>query len=206
MMITAMKSLSAGCDHGRFELHLVGGFIDQRWLSHRLTLQLLETFNNQSENIHLITCCVTELNDVVKKLHHCPAIYGIAVDVKTGEIFHATFPEKGPDEDIRSARSFMGGPMLSIYDAKMQQMQIGPYEWTHFPDAEFWLQQSDAVILQNMSTSPLVEPPHFVKHIKSTLQFLNDHPVPDDSLFPNGRSRIYKKNAQGLWERIDGLA
>lgn len=32
-----------------------------------------------------------------------------AVNVKTGEIFQATFPDRGPDEDVRAARTFLGG-------------------------------------------------------------------------------------------------
>ena len=31
-----------------------------------------------------------------------------AVNVKTGEVFPATFPEKGPDLDIRGALCFAG--------------------------------------------------------------------------------------------------
>lgn len=38
--------------------------------------------------------------------------------------------------------------MISIYDAKAEQMQIEPYEWIPFPTAEFWLQQPDHRILQ----------------------------------------------------------
>ncbi|XP_038676638.1 protein N-terminal asparagine amidohydrolase [Scyliorhinus canicula] len=204
LMLNATKSLSVGCDSGRYEVHLIGGFIDERSLSHALTLELLKAFNRESENIHLETYCLTELNDVVKKNVHWPVIYGIAINVKTGEIFHATFPDKGPDEVIRSARNFLGGSVISIYDAKVEQLQIEPYEWTPFPAAPFWFQQSDQVILQNFSTSPLVEPPDFAKHMRSIFQFLNRHPK--ESLFPTGRSRIYKKTADGLWERIDYAA
>ncbi|XP_041061965.1 protein N-terminal asparagine amidohydrolase isoform X1 [Carcharodon carcharias] len=204
LMLNAVKSLSVGCDSGRYEVHLIGGFIDERSLSHKLTLELLEAFNRQSENIHLETYCLTELNDVVKKNVHWPVIYGIAVNVKTGEIFHATFPDRGPDEVIRSARNFLGGSIMSVYDAKVEQLQIESYQWTLFPAAQFWLQQTDQVILQNFSTSPLVEPPHFVKHMRSIFQFLIRYP--EESLFPKGRSRIYKKTADGLWERIDCAA
>ncbi|XP_072337917.1 protein N-terminal asparagine amidohydrolase isoform X1 [Scyliorhinus torazame] len=238
LMLNATKSLSVGCDSGRYEVHLIGGFIDERSLSHTLTLELLKAFDRESENIHLETYCLTELNDVVKKNVHWPVIYGIAVNVKTGEIFHATFPDKGPDEVIRSARNFLGGSVsfesfskfkshlksprspaknrvdfskvhsfskvMSIYDAEVEQLQIEPFEWTPFPAAPFWFQQNDQVILQNFSTSPLVEPPDFAQHMRSIFQFLNRRPK--ESLFPKGRSRIYKKTADGLWERIDYAA
>ncbi|XP_069761917.1 protein N-terminal asparagine amidohydrolase isoform X2 [Narcine bancroftii] len=199
-MLSAVKSLSDGCSNGRYEVHLVGGFLDQYLLSHRLTRELLEAFSIQSENMHLETYCVTELNDVMKQNIHWPVIYGIAINVKTGEIFRATFPDKGPDEDVRGARTFLGGSMISIYDVKMEQLQIEPYEWSPFPDAEFWLQQPDHLILESYSTSPIVEPPHFVKHMKNIFQFLSTNPK--EALFPKGEPRIYKKTAEGYWERI----
>ncbi|XP_020391199.2 protein N-terminal asparagine amidohydrolase isoform X1 [Rhincodon typus] len=204
LMFNAVKSLSVGCDSGRYEVHLVGGFIDERSLSHRLTLELLEALNCQSENIHLETYCLTELNDVVKQNIHWPVIYGIAVNVKTGDIFHATFPDRGPDEVIRAARTFLGGSIMSIYNAKEEQLQIDPYQWKQFTAAQFWLQQTDQVILQNFSTSPLVEPSHFVTQERSVFRFLSRYP--EEPLFPKGRSRIYKKTSDGLWERIDCAA
>ncbi|XP_078097017.1 protein N-terminal asparagine amidohydrolase [Mustelus asterias] len=201
LMLNAVKSLSVGCDSGRYEAHLIGGYIDERSSSQSLSLELLEVFNEQPENIHLATYCLTELNDVVKEDIHCPVIYGIAVSVKTGEIFHANFPDKGPDEVIRSARNLLGGSVLSVYDAEMKQLQVKPYPWAPFPDAEFWFQQTDQMILQYFSTSPLVEPPYFANHMRSIFQFLNHSPK--EPLFPQGRSRNYKKTATGLWERIE---
>ncbi|XP_023792412.1 protein N-terminal asparagine amidohydrolase isoform X1 [Cyanistes caeruleus] len=201
------------------EVHLVGGFNDDRQLSQKLTNQLLNSsalppltdsfavlvitgaFDLQPEDVHLVTFCVTELNDREEQDIHFPIIYGIAVNVKTAEIFPATFPEKGPDEDLRSAHVLTGAPLTNIYDAKTEQLQIGPYFWGPFPHVDFWLEQDDAQILQNLSTSPLAEPPHFVSHIRSTLTFLKEHPFPSRSLFPDRKPRIYKKNEEGLWEQ-----
>ncbi|XP_006001779.1 protein N-terminal asparagine amidohydrolase [Latimeria chalumnae] len=201
MMVSTVKSLSVASQSGRLELHLVGGFIDDRRLSQKLTLQLLGAFDCQLEDVHLVTYCVTELNDVVKKGVHWPIIYGIAVDITKGEIFPAAFPDKSPDEDLRSARTFTGGPMINIYDAETQQLKIKPCFWFPFPDVDFWLAQKDEMILKGISTSPLVEPSHFVPHLRSTLRFLKEHPIPDNLLFPDGQPRIYKKNVNGLWER-----
>lgn len=38
--------------------------------------------------------------------------------------------------------------MISIYDAKTEQLRIGPYSWTPFPHVDFWLQQDDKQILE----------------------------------------------------------
>ncbi|KAM6080127.1 protein N-terminal asparagine amidohydrolase isoform 3-T3 [Theristicus caerulescens] len=202
LIMSSVKSFSNTTGYGRLEVHLVGGFNDDRQLSQKLTNQLLRAFDLQPDDVHLVTFCVTELNDREEKDVHFPIIYGIAVNVKTAEIFPATFPEKGPDEDLRSAHVLTGATLTNIYDAKMEQLHIGPYFWRPFPHVDFWLEQDDKQILQNLSTSPLAEPPHFVSHIRSTLTFLKEHPFPSRSLFPDRKPRIYKKNEEGLWEQV----
>ncbi|XP_075623562.1 protein N-terminal asparagine amidohydrolase isoform X4 [Balearica regulorum gibbericeps] len=200
--MSSVKSFSDTTGYGRLEVHLVGGFNDDRQLSQKLTNQLLRAFDLQPDDVHLVTFCVTELNDREERDIHFPIIYGIAVNVKTAEIFPATFPEKGPDEDLRSAHVLTGATLTNIYDTKREQLHIGPYFWSPFPHVDFWLEQDDQQILQNLSTSPLAEPPHFVSHIRSTLTFLKDHPFPSCSLFPDRKPRIYKKNEEGLWEQV----
>uniref|UniRef100_A0A672HY52 Protein N-terminal asparagine amidohydrolase-like n=1 Tax=Salarias fasciatus TaxID=181472 RepID=A0A672HY52_SALFA len=161
--VKAVKSLSDACKEGRLELHLVGGFNDESKMSHNLSLNILAAFQNQEEDIHLETCCTTEMNDVLVDGIHKPIIYGIGVKVETGEVFPASFTFKGPAENLRSARTFTGGEYLS--------------------------------------TSPMAEPPHFVQHMKSTIQFVLDHPNPD-SLFPGGQPQLYRKAETGDWKRV----
>lgn len=51
--------------------------------------------------IDLTQACVGELNTTVRGENNCPIIYGIGVNTRTGEIFPATFPDKGPDIQLR---------------------------------------------------------------------------------------------------------
>ncbi|KAG8145578.1 hypothetical protein E2320_012093 [Naja naja] len=153
-IVNAVKVLSLSTECGRLELHLVGGFCDDRRLSQRLTSQLLRAFDRLLDNVYLMTFCVTELNDRQENGRHLPYIYGIAANVKTGEIFHATFPDRGPDEDMRSARVLSGAKMISIYDSKKKQLCIGPYYWMPFPHVDFWLEQSNQSILQVAGVLP----------------------------------------------------
>ncbi|XP_063790429.1 protein N-terminal asparagine amidohydrolase isoform X2 [Pseudophryne corroboree] len=182
-ILHSVKSLSP-ISEGRLELHIVGGFHDQRQLSQKLSHQLLKIFDKQPEEVHLVTFCVT------------------AVNVKTGEIFKAKFPDHQPDEDLRSAYILTGGQMVNIYDAKAEQLNIGPYTWTTIPNIDYWLKEDDENILHCFSTSPLAEPPHFVQHMRSALQFLKDNPHPQTSTFPDGKPHSYRKLANGQWERI----
>ncbi|KAM5228146.1 protein N-terminal asparagine amidohydrolase isoform 2-T2 [Ctenodactylus gundi] len=184
LIVNSIKSFSDHTQCGRLEVHLVGGFSDDRQLSQKLTHQLLK------------------LNDREENENHFPVIYGIAVNIKTAEIYRASFQDRGPEEQLRAARALAGGPMISIYDAQTEQLQIGPYSWMPFPHVDFWLQQDDKQILENLSTSPLAEPPHFVEHIRSTLLFLKKYPSPMNTLFPGNKALLYKKNEDGLWEKI----
>ncbi|EDL96178.1 rCG49780, isoform CRA_a [Rattus norvegicus] len=156
-----------------------------------------EQLLSASASLHFL-----ELNDREENENHFPIIYGIAVNIKTAEIYRASFQDRGPEEQLRAARALAGGPMISIYDAKTEQLRIGPCSWTPFPHVDFWLQQDDKQILENLSTSPLAEPPHFVDHIRSTLMFLKKFPSPENILFPGNKALLYRKNKDGLWEKI----
>ncbi|XP_066521747.1 protein N-terminal asparagine amidohydrolase [Hoplias malabaricus] len=200
-LVNAVTSLSNPTKEGRLELHLVGGFDDDSHTSHKLSLNILAAFQKQKEEIHLETCCITDMNDVLTDGVHRPIVYGIGVNVKTGELFPASFPQRGPAEDLRSARTFTGGQMAEVYDSSKEQIKIGPCRWTPNKDIAFWLSQEDNTILQFLSTSPYAEPPHFVQHIKSTIRFLLDHPNAD-SHFPGGQPQHFQRTAQGAWERV----
>ncbi|XP_077428185.1 protein N-terminal asparagine amidohydrolase isoform X1 [Vanacampus margaritifer] len=230
LLLKSVTSLSTCCNEGRLELHLVGGFKDDAMTSHELSLNILAAFQQLKDDIHLQTCCVTgnlmcrlnivhimssflsnpfisaffpspEMNDLDVNGVHKPAVYGVGVNVKTGKVFPATFPCKGPAEDLRSARTFTGGQMVDIYDSSRGLVKVGPCKWSPNLEIAFWLSQEDAIILKYLSTSPKAEPPHFVHHIKSTIQFLLKHPS-SDGLFPGGQPQLYHRIESGDWERI----
>ncbi|KAF4080110.1 hypothetical protein AMELA_G00166710 [Ameiurus melas] len=201
LLINAVTALSNPAKPGRLELHLVGGFEDDNKTSHNLSREILAEFQKQKEEIHLETCCITDMNDVVTDGIHRPIIYGIGVNVKTGEVFPAVFPHRGPAADLRSARSFTGGQIANVYDSSKEQLKIGPCRWPPSMDIAFWLDEDDETILQCLSTSPYAEPPHFVQHIKSTIRFLLEHPNPD-ALFPGSQPQLFQRSEQGEWERV----
>ncbi|XP_026158650.1 protein N-terminal asparagine amidohydrolase [Mastacembelus armatus] len=201
LLVKAVTSLGNASKEGRLELHLVGGFSDDAKTSHKLSLNILAAFQNQTEDVHLETCCITEMNDTVVDGNHKPVVYGIGVNVKTGDVFPASFTHKGPAEELRSARTFTGGQMADIYDSSRGLVKIGPCKWSPNLDIAFWLSQNDDTILQYLSTSPMAEPPHFVQHMKSTIQFLLEHPT-SDSLFPGGQPQLYHRTEKGDWERV----
>ncbi|CAG0884174.1 unnamed protein product [Darwinula stevensoni] len=199
-LVQRVQELSLGYPEGRLELHLVGGFHDSRGISEDIATQLLYAFHKLPMEIDLVLLCVGELNSTIRGGIHWPIIYGIAVNVKTGEIFPATFPEKGPDMPLRNARHFTGGhQILDIYDANLGLMRIGPFNYEPLRGVDLWLQQSDDFILQHLSTSPEVEPPHFVMQVRSTLKHIQEHPFPSVTIFPDNRPHFYRKDESGAW-------
>ncbi|KAF7667198.1 hypothetical protein LDENG_00075040 [Lucifuga dentata] len=201
LIVTAVTSLSNLSKEGRLELHLVGGFNDKTKTSHKLSFNLLAAFHKQKEDIHLETCCITEMNDIIVDGTHRPIVYGVGVNVKMGDVFPASFTYKGPAEELRSARTFTGGQMADTYDSSRGYIKIGPCEWSPNLDIAFWLSQNDDTILKYLSTSPMAEPPHFVHYMKSTIRFLLEHPD-SDSLFPRGQPQLYHRTEEGDWEKI----
>ena len=65
-------------------------------------------------DLDLETCCIGDLCTLNRNGIAWPIIYGIGVNVKTGDIFPAQFSEKGPDLDIRYARTLTGGDNVGV--------------------------------------------------------------------------------------------
>ena len=92
--------------------------------------------------------------------------------------------------------------MLEIYDCSREELRIGPFSYEPMRAVDIWLQQSDDFLLQSLSTSPEVAPPHFVPHLRSTLKRIKDDPYPSVTLFHSNLPRYYRKDdASGQWMR-----
>lgn len=202
-MICRIQELSSSYHDGRYELHLIGGFHDGRGTSQTISQSILNIFHKQQLVVHLVTLCVCEMNDIVRGSTHWPIIYGTGIDVKTGEIFPATFPDRGPDMALRSARHFTGShQMLEIYDCAVGLLKIGPFTYDPMRGVDLWLSQGDDFIRQHLSTSPEVEPPHFAHQVRAALKHIQQHPYPDVTIFPDNKSHLYQKDEAGQWIRI----
>ena len=70
--------------------------------------------HKQRTDLDLITCCIGELCTLHRNGVPWPIVYGIGINVKTGDIFPAQFTDKGPDLDIRMARTLTGGDNVGV--------------------------------------------------------------------------------------------
>ncbi|EZA61324.1 hypothetical protein DMN91_012644 [Ooceraea biroi] len=201
-MIQRVTELSVVYPESRLELQLVGGYSDPRNYSEELFYTILSAFHKQPREIDLTLCCVGELNTTVRGGIHWPVIYGIGLNVKTGEIFPATFPDKGPEQALRCARQLTGGQqVLDIYDCSLGLLKIGPFNYDPLRGVDLWLAQTDQVILQHLSTSPEVEQPHFVSQVRATLKYIQDNQFPAITVFRDNRPHYYRRDeATGVWQ------
>lgn len=78
--------------------------------------------------IDLTQACVGELNTILRGETNWPIIYGVGVNIKTGEIFPASFPDKGPDLQLRQARNFTGGQTVSNFIDLFRQNKNRAYD------------------------------------------------------------------------------
>ena len=74
----------------------------------------VEVLHKQRTDLDLITCCIGELCTLHRNGVPWPIVYGIGINVKTGDIFPAQFTDKGPDLDIRMARTLTGGDNVGV--------------------------------------------------------------------------------------------
>ncbi|XP_013394418.1 protein N-terminal asparagine amidohydrolase [Lingula anatina] len=204
-MVKLVTNLSEGKMNGRIEVHMYGGFIDDQNTSAELSLSLLDALHKQPEDIHLMTACITDLNDEVRGGIHWPVFYGVAVNVKTGETFKASFPDKGPDIPLRAGTHFTGmEEMMNMYDMERKLLKIGPFSYGPFPYIDRLLLLPDEYYRMHLSTSPAQEPSGFEADVRKTLEQIKNHPDPMKTVFIDGKPRFYKKEKDGNWVRVDG--
>ncbi|XP_025112669.1 protein N-terminal asparagine amidohydrolase-like isoform X2 [Pomacea canaliculata] len=107
-MVQLILELSQHKLEGRLEFHVVGGFMDDNHISEKISMALFRHLSQCKEDIYLVTACIGDVNTTYKNGVPFPVIYGVAVDVQTGAIYNASFPDHGPDEPLRSTRVFSG--------------------------------------------------------------------------------------------------
>ncbi|XP_070140327.1 protein N-terminal asparagine amidohydrolase isoform X1 [Drosophila kikkawai] len=203
-MVTRVQELAVGYPEGRIELQLIGGYRDVNNYGEEVFFSIMQSFHNHHLEIDLTQACVGDLNTMMRGEINCPIIYGVGVNIKTGEIFPATFPDRGPDRELRDARIFMGAQsVLDVYDSSLGMLRIGPFNYDPLRGADLWLSQTDEFLLQHLSSSPDVEPPHFAPQTRATIKFIQENQFPAVTVFRDNRPRYFRRDdATGCWVLI----
>lgn len=185
----------------------MGAFADTKGLGSTLVTSLLGCLHRQRSSLELVTLCVGELCTVRRSGTPWPLLYGVGVNVKTGDIFPAQFTDKGPDMDLRTARTLTGGEtvgLMDIYDCQREELRIGPFSYEPMRAVDIWLQQTDEFILQSLHPCPEVSPPSFLPLLRQTLKRIKQDPYPSVSIFGSNQPRLYRKDdLTGHWVRYN---
>ncbi|RUS71364.1 hypothetical protein EGW08_020873 [Elysia chlorotica] len=201
-MISIVEDLTEDMQAGRLEVHLVGGFVDERKNSHEVSDKVIEALCESSYRLHLVTACITHFNTEYRNSVPFPIIYGVAFDVKAGRLFRAKFPDKGPDMALRGARHCTGSKEnLNIYNPQTHRLEIGPFHYDRLPNVDLFLSLPESHIRKYLSTSPEQEPDTFCESVRAGLIQLRDFPNPLQTVFNGGKPKVYAKDKRsGLWQ------
>ena len=108
-----------------------------------------DAFHKEPVEIDLVFACVGEMNTTIRGGLAWPIVYGVGkissvicyriishlsicklgFNVKTGELFNATFPDKGPDMALRSARQLTGSSHVIRHSSETKQIR----KYLNFP-------------------------------------------------------------------------
>lgn len=206
-MVTSLTGLTMSSSPFRLQISLIGGFADNKNVSASLLLPILGTIHANPHYFEVGQLCVGEACTSVARDTGLalPLVTGVGLSLKTGELFPAMFTDKGPDMDLRLARTLTGGEkvgMLAVYDCVHEEMVIGPFTYSPMRAVDIWLQQNDQFLLQSLSPCPeaIEDKERFTASLRATLRVIKEHPYPSVTLFPANNSRNYRKdNNTGHW-------
>jgi protein N-terminal asparagine amidohydrolase len=183
------------------DVHLVGGYIDEKKQSLGISLSILEVLLNHSTKFNLETVCIltaNTTNDQIGKFYK-PIIRGVAMATLTGKLVNAEFLDKGPDFALRGTCGFTGGDELrEIFDIEKNMIKIEPCLYESIGHAPTLITFGDEKLLLNTSSSPLVEDENFTTEMRNVLKFMIENP--NAKKFFNGKTRYWKR-IDGKWEK-----
>ena len=186
------------CDKQPLELYVVGGYQDERDMSEELSMDLMKYFIHSRQHFIVRILAIGRLNTIHvdgNDPHNAPILCGSAVELSTGKVFPANFSYRGPDETIRHLRlSFCSrkNGFVDPYNPETGELTVPSFHVNaHTENLTYYMQLPDETFLQYMSTSPKVEPPHFVENQKRIFRTAIDNPNMYKDIFPNRCDRIW---------------
>jgi len=183
MMISSMNTTSM------VQMTIIGGYQSQATV-----MSILNTITTSSQMIDLTALSIG------------PLVSGVGVSVKTGEVISAHFSDKGPDMDLRTARTLAGGQnvgLLNIYNSITEELTIGPFTYSPMRAVDIWLGMTDQFLLQSLCPcgEAVEDPVQQVSILRAALSLVKNHPYPCVTIFRHNRGRCYRRDLfSGGWQ------
>ena len=217
----------ANNERASLDLYIVGGYQDERGMSEKLSMALLKYFITSTEKFTLKVIAIGSLNttSITNKqnvedssnlssdtdsihLHNAPILYGAATEIRTGRVFPATFPYRGPDETIRHLRLTFGARQNGLndyYNCDTRELIVPAFSCNpHIENLKYYMELPDETFLQFMSTSPKVEPSYFIESQKKVFRAAIENPNLYQNVFPGRCNRVWKFYKNQGWMIKDG--
>jgi len=176
LMISNLNSTS------NLQMSMIGAY-----QSEAVALSILATMHFSSHHIEMVSLAIGTAGS------------GVGVNGKTGVSFPAKFSDKGPDMDLRTARTLAGGQqvgMLNIYNSITEELTIGPFSYSPMRAVDIWLQMPDQFLLDTLCPSPeaVEDPGQHVSLLKAALTLIKNHPYPSVTIFRQNIPRTYSRD------------
>ena len=207
--VDAMTS-SLSPQHGfssPLSLSLVGSYQDRAGVSLSLLAPILSTLHHHPHHLDLEVVCIGDMaTSPQASSTPLPALPGLAVSLRTGELFPLAdcSMEHGPDMDLRTARTLAASGdkvpgMLAVYDCQREQLSVGPFTWEPMRAVDIWLGQGDDFLVQSLCPCPESLGQGYPQQLRAALSLVKSHPYPSVTLFPSDSPRLYAKAQGGQW-------
>ena len=187
----------------RLTCKLVGSYADEKQTSLKF-LNRLFGYLNQLPDVQIdlrLACLLTANTKRVQRggeLVDCPIFYGAAVDLRTNEFSPAEFASRGPAITLRAPRrSCQAKDLVQVYHSDSGLFVINEFRYFRISYLDILINAPDSVLLENFSTSPKAEPPHFADSIRQVFALMKT----DKTSEPTHR---FRREPDGRWTELDG--
>lgn len=187
------------------DVFIMGGIDDN--LSKEITSALLKELQQSHRRVCLQLLHVNHYNIYMKdNKYPCPKVYGFGFHGTSMEVSFMSFPmtTRGPEIVLREAIMFsheitskyhINPDLLCVFDGRKDlYFRIPYFKVSLSPEyLSYFLEISDEEILIHLSTSPFVEPKHFVDKIKQTLIFIQKYLMNDEYFGIDKQDLLYQQ-------------
>lgn len=186
------------------ELHVIGGFLDDKGRSRQLSNWLIYLLADLAADYAgrmsctLVTCILTRFNSKEKS----PLIRSLACDTASGRIFLARaqdFTVMGPDPILRQARLWSCRPsalQLTVVHTERHGdlFVIPPFELVSYVDIDHLLSLSDEELLLKSSSSPDCEEDDYCDSVRRALVLFSRFHTSQIFGLSGETARFYQRN------------
>ena len=187
----------------KLNCRLVGSYNDEKGSSIEFIYKLFNYLNKIPDvYINLTIACLLDLNtkiiDQNNKKINFPIFYGAAFNLQTNQFTPAEFENREPEIiKRRTRRTCSNKDLVQVYNSNDKLFKIDEFYYLKIKYIDQLINQSDQFILDNFSTSPLVEPAHFANSIREIFNLIR---INKTKLIESKTE--FKRESDGSWTQI----